>query len=168
MTEEVYGDKSKFAIYIKESTKPKKFYLKYFFNGITIGSLKRSDYLDSSIDNFFKLINRFDNLWEDKFEFLTYREIFNDIYLTFDHPSLEQENIYVERMNRFDFYDEKLGNSLTVGCYNNKKGKIIFLIYKMDGKINPKFYSFEIEFDYFKQVYLKFIDHARKSNLLKS
>ncbi|NOT92009.1 hypothetical protein [Ferruginibacter sp.] len=163
MKEKLFGDKSRFAICIKEAEKVKKFYFRYFFCNTSIGDFKKSGDLATNVKSYIELLGRIDSLYEKKFISMTHREIFDNILDCIDdNYSLEEQNILVERMNRFAFSDDKLGNSLTVLCYKDQKNSVIFLIYKMDGKHKPKFYSFDIEFDYFKQVYSEFIEYVKE------
>lgn len=160
-----FGDKSRFAIEIKNAkNNTDRYYFRYYFNNIRIGDFKKSGYMQSTIANFNGLINKIDNLYESKFVYMTSKEVFDDIFLSgLDQDiSVEEERLLIERMNRYNFNDDKLGNSLTIGCYNNKKGCIVFLIYKMDGVNKPAFYSFVVEVDYFKKVYEELIQYLTR------
>jgi hypothetical protein len=157
----ILGDKNVFAIEIKEAKAASgKYYLRYIFNNTKIGDFKKAGYIDTTVSNYASLMKRLNHLYEDAFDGMTHKEIFDSIYLSglnYD-ISLEQENALNERMMQYNFNDDKLGNSLTMGCYYDKAGRIVFLIYKMDGTNKPKFYSFVVELEYFKKVYEELIN----------
>lgn len=160
MEAKLFGDKDKFGIELRESEPASGQYLfRYFFNNTGIGDFKKSGYLNTIILNYRNLVKRFNDLGEEKFTGMSPREIFDDIFLggLNEDISPDQENKLMQRMTRYNFDHDLLGNSFTMGCYNNKQGEIVFLIYKTDGKKDPKFNSFAVEFDYFKKVYDEFV-----------
>lgn len=160
METKLFGNKDKFGIEIREAEPASgKYLFRYYFNDKAIGDFKKSGHLNTTISNYRKLVKKFNDLYEDKFTGMSPREIFDDIFLggLNEAISSEQENKLVQRMNHYNFDHDLLGNSFTMGCYNNKKGELIFMIYKTDGKKDPKFYSFAVGFDNFTKVYDEFV-----------
>lgn len=72
-----FGDKKVFAIEIKEAKRPKKFYIRLWFNRLSKGDFKRSGLLNDTIADYNQIMLIKDSLYLSIFDSMNTDEIFN-------------------------------------------------------------------------------------------
>jgi hypothetical protein len=166
----LFGRKDQFAIEIKPNKVSSKFFLRLWFKNKAIGNFKSAGSLDYLINRYFTLLSTFNELYEHTFTTLSDWEIFDNIlmYEAKDF-SIEDKQELFERSKRYDFTiaENQMNEFSILVFYKGGEELFKFLIYKMDGKTDPEFYSFEIEKSILFESYKSFMVYALKSGLKK-
>lgn len=167
----LFGQKEEFAIEIKPYKIPQKFYLRLWIKSKAIGDYKRGGSLDYLINEFFKFAASYKNLYEEDFISLSDFQIFNELvsYIEKGYSIEEEEKLFL-RMERYSFNiaDCQLNEFTILRLYLSSEKIIKFLIYEMDGKTEPEFYSFDIAENIFFKTYKSFMMYAFKNRLKKN
>lgn len=166
----LFGQKEEFGIEIKPCKIPNKFNLRLWIKSKAIGDFKRGGSLDYLIKRYFTLIRTFRELYEPAFSKLSDWEIFDDI-LMYEAKgfSLEKRDQLFIRSKRYDFTiaENQMNEFSLLLLYVEHNKAFKFLVYEMDGKTDPKFYSFEIPENVFFKTYKSFMMYAFKNGLKK-
>ncbi len=167
----LFGQKEEFAIEIKPYKIPKKFYLRLWLKNKGIGDFKRGGSLDYLINEFFKFIPTYKSLYEETFVGKTDFQIFDELVSYVEKGyAIEEEDKLFFRMEKYNFNiaDYQLSDFTILILYLSSEKVIKFLVYEMDGKTEPKFYSFDIEENVFFKTYKSFMMYAFKNGLKKN
>lgn len=144
-TTKIFGDKKTFAFEIEQGINQRKGYLRIWIEDSTIGDFKRQSEFIHAITDFKKLIRTVSSLYEDVFDNMSPKEIYNYVLaeklvnseIKTDWQEAERRRIYIR------FFGDQFDHLCSFLSLIN--AEILILIVSFHGNINTDHQKFAIK-----------------------
>lgn len=159
-----FGNKSLFAIEIAEAKRPKKFYIRLWFQGLNKGNFKRSGLLDDTVTNYRAIVKGKDKLYLPVFDGVTMPEIFS--YVTSFNFRLDEDSERYDRvkhLSRHAFTATQFSNTQSHGFVLVKNDQLR-LVWRNDFGLPIN--DATVPFDYFCKIFDEFVTYCEKNELI--
>jgi hypothetical protein len=160
----LFGNKSDFAIELKSSKKPKKFYLRLWIQNLPWGAFKRASDLDFSISAFKKITKRKEEMNPSIFAGMSALEINN--YTKVNHEDEDDIDRLEELIPLFKlaFFGKQFTDTQSEYLILCKDG-FLWFIWKND--YDKPLYDAKISFDQFSKVFHEYLEYCLQNKLIE-
>jgi hypothetical protein len=164
----IFGNKGNFAIEIGATKKPKMFKLCFWINNLRVGLFTKAGKLSESVKAYGRFTNEKQNYYLSLFDTMKVEEI--PFYLLGIDKTTLKENITAKdfgfRTNLYlniAYFGEQFFNSNGDVFFLYRSPNVLLIICKK-GVLDA--IAQEVEFEYFKQVFEKYISYCQGNNLI--